>query len=149
MRRMYFAAIIIYNARRIGQPSYLAELFNTRRRIDFGRVTRSLSSKYHHALRVQAWNRLYMNAHNSEITCPTVYAIFFPWESSKLHFLNTFSTLIPNNLLFSTRFTSNIYLNLNFILKFLFFRPCPLLSWLLLIRILQHIRRPKTLTSEL
>ena len=37
MRRMYFAAIIIYKARRIGQPSYLAELFNTRRRIEFGR----------------------------------------------------------------------------------------------------------------
>ena len=37
MRRMYFSAIIIYKARRIGQRSYLAELFNTRRLIDFGR----------------------------------------------------------------------------------------------------------------
>ena len=27
MRRMYFSAIIIYKARRIGQPIYLAELF--------------------------------------------------------------------------------------------------------------------------
>ena len=35
MRRMYFSAIIIYKARRIG--SYLAKLLNTRRRIDFGR----------------------------------------------------------------------------------------------------------------
>ena len=34
MRRMYFAAIIIYKARRIGQPSYLAEFG---RCIDFGR----------------------------------------------------------------------------------------------------------------
>ena len=30
MRRMYFSAIIIYKACRIGQPSYLAELFNKR-----------------------------------------------------------------------------------------------------------------------
>ena len=34
---MYFAAIIICNARRIGQPSYSAKLFNTSRHIDFGR----------------------------------------------------------------------------------------------------------------
>ena len=37
MRRMYFSAIIIYKARRIGQPQYFAELFETRRRIDLGR----------------------------------------------------------------------------------------------------------------
>ena len=35
--RMYFSAIIIYKARRIGQPKYLAELFATHRRIDLGR----------------------------------------------------------------------------------------------------------------
>ena len=35
MWRMYFTAILIYKARRIGQTSHLAELFNTRRRIDF------------------------------------------------------------------------------------------------------------------
>ena len=34
---MYFSAIIIYKAHRIGQPKYLAEHFNTRRRIDVGR----------------------------------------------------------------------------------------------------------------
>ena len=32
-----FSAIIIYKARRIGQPTYLAELFNTRRLIEFDR----------------------------------------------------------------------------------------------------------------
>ena len=37
MRRMYFSAITIYKARRFGQPKYLAELFETRRRIDLGR----------------------------------------------------------------------------------------------------------------
>ena len=37
MRRMYFSAIIIYKARHFGQPKYLAELFETRRRIDRGR----------------------------------------------------------------------------------------------------------------
>ena len=37
MRRMYFSAITIYKAKRIGEPKYLAELFETRRRIDLGR----------------------------------------------------------------------------------------------------------------
>ena len=37
MRRMYFAAITIYKACRFGQPKYLADLFETRRRIDLGR----------------------------------------------------------------------------------------------------------------
>ena len=37
IRQMYFSAIIIYKARRIGQPKYFAELFETRRRIDLGR----------------------------------------------------------------------------------------------------------------
>ena len=37
MRRMYVSAIIICKARRIGQPQYLAELFETRERIDLGR----------------------------------------------------------------------------------------------------------------
>ena len=37
MRRMNSTAIIIYKAYRIGHSSYLAELFNTRRSIDFGR----------------------------------------------------------------------------------------------------------------
>ena len=38
MRWIYFSAIIIYKARRIGQPKYLAELFETRGRIDLCRV---------------------------------------------------------------------------------------------------------------
>ena len=37
MQWMYFPSIIIYEARRIGQPKYLAELFETRGRIDLGR----------------------------------------------------------------------------------------------------------------
>ena len=37
MWRMYFDAITIYKARRFGQPKYLTELFETRRRIDLGR----------------------------------------------------------------------------------------------------------------
>ena len=37
MRRMYCSAIIIYKAHRIGQLKYLAELFETRRRIDLDR----------------------------------------------------------------------------------------------------------------
>ena len=36
MRRMYFSAIIIYKVRCIGQSKYLAELSETRRRIDLG-----------------------------------------------------------------------------------------------------------------
>ena len=78
MRRIYFAAIIIYKARRIGQPSYLAELLNTRRRIDFGRGnaipeleipsrpsdTGMKSLVYEYS---QFWNNL-----------RTVYATFFP-----------------------------------------------------------------------
>ena len=37
MRRMYFSAIIIYKAHRIGEPSYSAKLLNTPRRIELGR----------------------------------------------------------------------------------------------------------------
>ena len=37
MKRMYFPAIIIYKARRFGQPKYLAEVFESRRHIDLGR----------------------------------------------------------------------------------------------------------------
>ena len=37
MWRIYFSAIVIYKTCLIGQQSYMAELFNTRNRIELGR----------------------------------------------------------------------------------------------------------------
>ena len=97
IRLMYFSAITIYKARRFSQPKYLAELFESRRRIDLGRghaipeltlcstssEAAKKSFKYECA---KFWNEL-----------PNRYVTSTPWEDLSLPFLNTFFRMTPYN----------------------------------------------------
>ena len=109
MWRMYVSAVIMYKARRIGQPTFLAELFNTRRRIDLcrGDAIRELelpswSSEPGKKLLAyecaKFWNELPNRIHD----IPS-------WEGSNLLFIIIYSIPIPNSSLSCCH-----YIHLNF-----------------------------------
>ena len=98
MRRIYFSAITIYKARRFGQPKYSAELFETRRRIDLGRVDAIRELKLCSSSS-EAGKKSFKNVQNFGMNCPTEYVTSTPWEDVSLAFLNTFFKMTLYNYL--------------------------------------------------